>query len=184
MHRTKLFGLLLACALAPAAFAGVVDASPAGFTVENSRDVPVDADAAWRALVNDVDRWWPKDHTWWGAESTLSIEPVAGGCFCERAADGQRSARHMVVVFVEPGKLLRLTGGLGPMQGMGLHGVMEWRLAPAEGGTRITLFYRAGGYAPDDLTKLAPVVDRVQALQLGALADHLRAGRATQGGGG
>src|SRR3546814_2096701 len=99
-------------------------------------DVPVDADAAWRALVDDVDRWWPKDHSWWGGESTLSIEPVAGGCFCERTADGKRSARHMVVVFAEPGKLLRLAGGLGPLQGMGLHGVMEWRLAPIEGGTQ------------------------------------------------
>src|SRR3546814_7901970 len=64
----------------------------------------------------------------------------------------------MVVVFAEPGKLLRLAGGLGPLQGMGLHGVMEWRLAPIEGGTRVTLFYRAGGYTPDDLSKFAPVV--------------------------
>src|SRR3546814_11608851 len=77
----------------------------------------------------------------------------------------------MVVVFAEPGKLLRLAGGLGPLQGMGLHGVMEWRLAPIEGGTRVTLFYRAGGYTPADLSKFAPVVDRVQALPLGGFAD-------------
>lgn len=175
MHRTRLLCLLLVGVLAPAAAARVVDSSPAGFTIENARDVPVDADTAWHALVDDVDRWWPKDHSWWGGESTLSIESVAGGCFCERTADGRRSARHMVVLFAEPGKLLRLGGGLGPLQGMGIQGVMEWRLEPVEGGTRITLFYRAGGYAPDDLSEFAPVVDRVQALQLGGLADHLGA---------
>lgn len=156
------------------AHAVVVDATPAGFTVENSRDVPVDAATAWNALVADVDRWWPKDHSWWGRESTLSIEPVAGGCFCERASDGRRSALHMTVSFVDPGKLLRMTGGLGPLQGMGLHGALEWRFVPIEGGTRITLFYRAGGYTPEDLRKFAPVVDRVQALQLGGLVDYLQ----------
>jgi hypothetical protein len=58
---------------------------------------------------------------------------------------------------------------------MGLHGVLEFRLAPGpDGGTTITLFYRAGGYTPDDLEGFAAVVDQVQALQLGGLADLLR----------
>jgi hypothetical protein len=78
---------------------------------------------------------------------------------------------------VDPGKLLRLTGGLGPLQGMGLTGVLEFRLVPTDaGGTTITMFYRAGGYTPDDLSKLAPVVDRVQALQIGGLAALLGGG--------
>jgi hypothetical protein len=88
----------------------------------------------------------------------------------------------MEVVFVDPGSLLRLAGGLGPLQGMGVQGVMEWRLAPIDGGTRITLFYRAGGYTPDDLSKFAPVVDQVQALQLGGLVDHLQAATPTGSG--
>lgn len=161
--------------VATGAPAAVKDAAPAGFTVENTVVVPVDAEAAWRGLVGDVDRWWPKDHTWWGAASRLSIDARAGGCFCE--IGGARQAQHMVVAYVDPQRLLRMTGGLGPLQGMGLHGALEWRLAPAEGGTRITLHYRVGGYTPDDLSKFAPVVDRVQAQQLGALAAHLRAAR-------
>jgi len=61
------------------------------------------------------------------------------------------------------------------LQGMGLGGVVEFRLSPAEGGgTRITLYCRSGGYSPDDLGKFAPVVDKVQGLQLGGLADYLR----------
>jgi len=171
--RARLVACLVVVASSGAARAEVKDATPSGFTIENSVTVPVDAAAAWRALVEDVDRWWPRDHTWWGAESQLSIEPRAGGCFCERK--GEQQALHMLVTFVDPGRLLRLTGGLGPLQGMGLHGALEVRFAPAaEGGTTVTMFYRAGGYTPDDLSKLAPVVDKVQALQLGGLGSYLR----------
>jgi hypothetical protein len=153
--------------------AAVVDATASGFTIENTVEVPVDAMTAWKALVDDVGEWWPRDHTWWGEVSELTIEPRAGGCFCER--NGAQQAQHLQVAFVDPGRLLRLTGGLGPLQGMGLHGVLEFRLAAgAGGGTAITLFYRAGGYTPDDLAAFAPVVDQVQAQQLGGLAAHLR----------
>lgn len=155
------------------AHAEVKDASATGFTIENRQTVPVDAATAWQALVGGIDRWWPRDHSWWGTQSTLSIDPRAGGCFCEAAGD--RQALHMTVTFVDPGKTLRLLGGLGPLQGMGLHGAMEFQLAPAEGGgTSITLRYRIGGYSPDDLGQFAPVVDRVQGAQLGGLADYLR----------
>ncbi len=172
--RFHLFAAVLALCIAPPVQAAVKDSSPSGFTLENSEVVPVDADTAWKALVDDIGRWWPADHTWWGDASKLSIVPRVGGCFCE--INGDQQAWHMAVTFVDPGKTLRMTGGLGPLQGMGVHGALEFRLAPAEGGgTRITLRYRAGGYTPDDLSKFAPVVDRVQGLQLGGLAKFLRA---------
>lgn len=168
--RMVLVGVLAAAA--GLAHAEVKDSAPGGFTVENSRTVPVDAMTAWDALVTGVDLWWPKDHSWWGDASRLSINPRAGGCFCEMA--GRQQAQHMTVTYVDPGKTLRMTGGLGPLQGMGLHGALEFRLVEAgEGATRITMYYRVGGYSPDDLGKLAPVVDRVQSLQLGGLADFL-----------
>ena len=175
MRRLLVTAALVLGSAAPA-HAEVKDAAPGGFTVENTVVVPVDATTAWSALVGEVDAWWPKDHSWWGADSRLSIEPRAGGCFCE--ISGDRQAQHMAVTFVEPGKLLRMTGGLGPLQGMGLHGALEFRLEPVEGeaapSTRITMYYRAGGYSPDDLSAFAPVVDQVQAQQLGGLAEHLR----------
>ncbi|MBC7991334.1 MAG: SRPBCC family protein [Luteimonas sp.] len=163
---------LLGLALAAPAQAEVKDATPTGFTIENSVIVPADAATAWRALVDDVDQWWPKDHSWWGAASKLSIDARAGGCFCEIA--GAQQALHMTVTHVDPGKLMRMIGGLGPLQGMGLGGALEWRFVKADGGTRITLSYRAGGYTPDDLTKFAVAVDKVQGQQLGGLAEHLR----------
>jgi hypothetical protein len=153
------------------ALAEVKDASAAGFTTENSTLVMTDPMTAWQALVDGVDGWWPKDHSWWGKAGKFSIDAHAGGCFCERS--GAREAQHLEVVFSDPGKLLRLTGGLGPLQGMGLYGVLEWRLAAVDGGTRITYWYRAGGYTPDDLKSLAGVVDEVQAQQLAGLARYI-----------
>lgn len=174
MSAARFLAALLLAGLAPVAQAAVKDQAASGFTVENSEWVPAKPEAAWDALLA-VGRWWPKDHTWWGDASRLRIEAHAGGCFCE--IDGARQAQHMTVVFAEPGKLLRLTGGLGPLQGMGLSGAMEWRLAEENGGTRITLWYRAGGYTPDDLRMLAPIVDRVQGQQLGGLVEYLRQGK-------
>jgi uncharacterized protein YndB with AHSA1/START domain len=169
IHRAAVF--LVAFASFPL-HAEVKDATASGFTLENAITVPVDAATAWKALVEDVDRWWPADHTWWGAGSQLSIEPRAGGCFCER--NGEQQAQHMLVTFVDPGRLLRMTGGLGPLQAMGLHGALEFRFKASEGGgTTITMYYRAGGYTPDDLSQFVPVVDKVQALQIGGLRDHL-----------
>lgn len=165
------------------ASAAVKDAAANGFTVENEQVVAVAPELAWKALVEDIDRWWPKDHTWWGQDSRLSLQPRAGGCFCEIGRDGRQQALHMTVSFVDPGKTLRLLGGLGPLQGMGLHGALEFKLAAtADGGTRIVMTYRAGGYTPDDLSKFVAVVDQVQGLQLRGLGDYLRRSAASPAG--
>ena len=171
--KARLTGLLLGVLLiSPCVHAEIKDQAANGFTVENSQWVPVAPAQAWRGLVQDVGQWWPADHTWWGDASKLRIDARAGGCFCE--IDGDRQAWHMSVVFVEPNQLLRMSGGLGPLQGMGLSGALEWRLVEENQGTRITLWYRAGGYTPDDLRAFAKVVDKVQAQQLAGLAEHLR----------
>ena len=117
--------------------AKVVDSSAAGFTIENTVIVPADADTAWIALVNHVDEWWPKDHSWFGKAGKFSIDARAGGCFCE-VVDKQQQAMHMTVSMVVAGVKLRMLGGLGPLQGMGVSGAMDWKFDPAEGGTRIT----------------------------------------------
>lgn len=159
-------------ALLPVARAEVLDQSASGFTLQQKIEVPVSRDRAWAALVNDVGLWWPADHTWWGDARKLSIEAVANGCFCER--DGERQAAHMRVVFVDPPQTLRLLGGLGPLQGMGLDGVLEFSLqAQGERSTTVTMRYRAGGYVSEDLSQLVPVVDQVQGQQLGGLRDYL-----------
>lgn len=163
--------VLLALGLVAPAQAEIRDRTSGGFTVENSALIHAPAAEVWQAMTADVDRWWPKDHTWWGAASTLSIETRAGGCFCEMA--GEQQAQHLQVVFVDPRKTLRMSGGLGPMQGMGLHGMAEWTLSAEGNTTRVTWRYRAGGYTPDDLSGIAPVVDKVQAQQLNGLVEWM-----------
>src|SRR5262245_8323952 len=112
--------LPLVCALD--AQAKVVSSSAGGFVIENSAVVPADAHTAWRALVDDVGKWWPADHTWFGRSENLRIDARAGGCFCE--IDGDRQVQHMTIGFADPGSLLRMLGGLGPLQGMGMYGAL------------------------------------------------------------
>jgi len=171
----RLFALPVLMTASAAVSAKVLDSSPSGFTVENTVTVPVDAATAWRALVKDVDQWWPKDHSWFGKEGKFVIEARAGGCFCEIA--GKRQALHMTVTFTDPGRLLRMVGGLGPLQGMGLSGAMSWTLQPVDEGTQITLHYTAGGYTTEDLSKFVSIVDQVQGLQLGGLGNYLAKGK-------
>ncbi|MBW8192817.1 SRPBCC domain-containing protein [Neiella marina] len=151
------------------AIAQVVHIAPHGFIVENQVVINQPAEKVWHALIEDVDQWWPKDHSWW--QGTFSIDAKAGGCFCE--ISGGKSAEHMRISFVEPRKLLRMTGGLGPLQGMGMHGALDWQLANEGLNTKVTLTYRVSGIDPDGFDKLAPVVSHVQGLQLNALKHYL-----------
>lgn len=149
----------------------VIAVSDSGFIVENSASIKATPDTVWQALIQDVDKWWPKDHSWWGQQGTFSMDSVAGGCFCETA--GARSAQHMQIVFVEPGKLLRMTGGLGPLQDMGVYGALDWVFTEQGGQTLITLTYRVHGYYPDGFAELAPIVGQVQGIQLQGLVNFV-----------
>ena len=151
--------------------ADVVYANDRGFKITNSFKTSKTEQQVWQALVYKVDAWWPKDHSWWGDKGTFSIDPIAGGCFCEKS--GKNSAEHMHIAFVEHGKLLRMTGGLGPLQGMGLYGALDWKINGDDSETAVTLTYTVSGYYPDGYSKLAVIVDKVQAMQLGGLANSL-----------
>jgi hypothetical protein len=67
----------------------------------------------------------------------------------------------MQVVYVAPGKSLRMVGGLGPLQGFAVSGVMTVELSPAAGGTKLEMTYSAGGYVPDGMSAWAKPVDDV-----------------------
>ncbi len=43
-----------------------------------------------------------------------------GGCFCELIPDGAGEIEHMRVIYTRPGVTLRLQGGLGPLQEVGV----------------------------------------------------------------
>ena len=170
MGRNFIFiALVLVCVNAAAEVQHIAET---GFIIENKIQTGADVTTTWNAFIDDVDSWWPKDHSYWLEEGTFSIEPVAGGCFCEKSAEG-RSAEHMHIAFVDPGKLLRMTGGLGPLQGMGMFGALEFVFTESAQGTEVTMTYRVNGINPAGFAELAPIVDAVQGLQIGGLKDFL-----------
>ncbi|HPS51863.1 MAG TPA: hypothetical protein PK892_14255 [Bacteroidales bacterium] len=150
--------------------ATVVDSSFYGFTVVIERSVGMTPDSLYEVITRDVGRWWSNDHTWSGNASNLSIEAVAGGCFCEKLS-GEGMVKHMEVVWAERPGMLRMTGGLGPLQAMAVVGTMSIELLPCEAVTRIKITYTAGGYYKGGLQKIGLLVDKVMAQQ----ADRLKA---------
>ena len=154
----------LTCAVAASmllpltAAAEVKQASPDGFVLEHRFAITASPTVAWDVLVHP-ERYWPDDHTWSGRATNLSLAPEAGGCFCERWAQG--SAEHGRVIMAMPGKLLRFRGALGPFQDMAVTGVMTVALTPSESGTEAVVTYRVNGTATQRLGDMAAVVDSV-----------------------
>jgi hypothetical protein len=87
----------------------------------------------------------------------------------------------MSVSFVNPGVMLRLTGGLGPLGLMGAAGNMTWEFDDAETGTVVTLQYAVGGYMPEGLDTIAEPVDGVLVEQLTRLKSFVETGSPTEG---
>ncbi len=126
-------------------------------------------------LAKKLPAWWHPEHTWSGAASNLSLNARAGGCFCERLPNGG-SVEHARVVFVKPPEVLRLQGALGPLQDMGVLGVLTFKVAPAAEGSTVTLTYTVNGNLPADPKGLAAAVDQVLTQQLDRLTRYLDTG--------
>lgn len=144
--------------------ADVVSSSEQGFQIKIEQPYEGTANNGYQRFVDNVDQWWLDDHTWFGDAKNLSIDATAGGCFCE--IDGKKQALHMQVAYVDPGKTLRLVGGLGPLQSLGMNGTMT--ISFSDG--KVNLDYIVGGYPTTDFTQLAPIVDGVLQQQLASFA--------------
>ena len=175
LHFLRACGVALAVLLAtPVVVAEVTASSAGGFVSQHTLQLAASPDDAYRALTSDVGAWWDADHSHSGRASNFFMDTRAGGCFCERL-DGGGVVEHMRVVFLQPGKRLRLAGGLGPLQEMAVTGSMTFDLAPSEGGTLLSYTYAVGGFVPGGLDKLANAVDAVQLGQLKRLQAYLGA---------
>jgi hypothetical protein len=152
--------LVLVAVFSATAFAEVTDAGEGGFTVVNEVVISAGKDAVWQAATAEVGNWWNPDHTVSGDASLLSIKAQPLGCFCEQFGDNA-GVVHMQVTMVNPGVVMRLTGGLGPLGLMGVSGNMTWELDVHEAGTRVRFTYAVGGYQPGGLESIAAPVDAV-----------------------
>ncbi|MED5547555.1 MAG: SRPBCC family protein [Pseudomonadota bacterium] len=175
---TALMGL---CAPHLAA-AKVAEANERGFVVRHMVEIPSRVDKTWDTVL-DPAGWWDSAHTWSGDAANLSIDPKAGGCFCEllpndtspRAAP-KGSVEHMRVVYIERPRVLRMTGALGPLQSEAVNGTLTIQLKPRDGegeDTVLLLEYVVGGYMRQPVEAMAGSVDAMLGAQLERLASEL-----------
>jgi uncharacterized protein YndB with AHSA1/START domain len=174
--RLAMFAIVAAAVVGPAN-AEVVESVENGFLVRNEVLIDATPFKVYSALVDQIVSWWDPAHTFSGDSANLSIDPKPGGCFCERLPNNG-GVRHLTVVFVSPGKELRLTGALGPLQESGLAGSMRWKLSDEGNGTKVELSYSVGGYRAGGLRGLASPVDSVLRGQLFRLKAYVETGRA------
>jgi hypothetical protein len=154
LRTTAMIAVMALCA--PPVRADVTDSASNGFTVKIAVDVAAPAAKAYGSIV-DVASWWDPEHTYSGKASNLSIDATPGGCFCEKLPNG--GVRHLTVVYADSGKVLRLSGGLGPMQDMAVSGSLNFALAESAGKTTIVLTYKVGGYLPGGVDAMAKPAD-------------------------
>jgi hypothetical protein len=173
-------GLLFIALVAVPVQAEVLDSASNGFTVRHSVMIAADRQTVYQTVVTKISGWWSSDHTVSGDAANLFLTDTISGCFCERLGEGAGLV-HMSVSFVNPGVMLRLTGGLGPLGLMGAAGNMTWEFDDAETGTVVTLQYAVGGYMPAGLDTIAEPVDGVLVEQLTRLKSFVETGSPTEG---
>lgn len=162
MRSVPLIALTLLSAT-PAA-AEVIGAGDHGFEVQHSVNLVVPQPQAFGAF-GQISRWWNKDHTYSGDASRLSLQLRPGGCFCE-TIEGGGGVEHMRVTYVQPGERVVLTGSLGPLLFEATSGVMDVKVERIAGGSRLTMNYRAAGFANGGAAAMAPLVDQVLGEQI------------------
>lgn len=178
IQRIARWSLALASILAtPALLAEVVDSSPNGFTVRQEILIAAERTQVYDTAVNRVGQWWSSEHTFSGEAGNLYIEPRLQGCFCEKIAE-EGGVVHLLITFISPNHMLRLTGGLGPLGLLGTSGNMTWEFQDADEDTLLVLTYVVGGYSAAGLDALATPVDNVLAEEMTRLKNLLETGKA------
>jgi uncharacterized protein YndB with AHSA1/START domain len=145
--------------------AELASSGPSGFLIRSTVTVRGTPAAAYARFL-DIGSWWNPAHSYSQDGKRLTLKAEPGGCFCESLEDGG-FVEHMRVVFVSPAKLLRLQGGLGPLQPMGATGTMTVQFEAAGAETKVTLSYAVTAFLPDNQPKeIATAVDGMLLEQL------------------
>ncbi len=157
------------------ASATVKDSAANGFTLTQSYDVAASPADAYKKFLA-VGEWWESSHTFSQNAHNLSIEEKAQGCWCEKLPGGG-GVRHMELIYFAPGKTLRFSGGLGPLQSFAGAGAMTITFTAKDGGTHVDMSYAVFAYSPTGMAALAPVVDNVLAVQFGRFKNLVDRGK-------
>ena len=84
--------------------------------------------------------------------------------------------RVVAVMESEGVRTLRTVGGLGPLQAMGVTGVLTFTVAPDASGAKISVEYRVSGEPGLGLENIAAPVDSVLMEQFGRLSRFIATG--------
>ena len=82
----------------------------------------------------------------------------------------------MQVINVMPGKMLVMTGGLGPLQFMAASGSMVFKISPQASGAKLEITYSVTGYFPGGTTALTSSVDGVLNTQFARFKSFVETG--------
>ena len=176
MMRSNIVTLAIVFAILAPLRGEVMESTAVGFLVRNTAAINAPPAKVYAALTDGVGGWWDPVHTFSHDSRNLSVDAKPGGCFCERLPDGG-GVQHMSVVYASPGKLLRLTGAIGPLQEAALSGTMTWNLLQAGGGTTVELTYAVGGFRAGGFRDIPTVIDGVLRGQLARLKALVETGR-------
>lgn len=180
LKRDLLLTALIALGATSIASAEVLDAAANGFTVRHVVTIAAERQTVYKAAVTRIGEWWSSDHTVSGNATNLYLTDSIPGCFCERLGEGSGLV-HLSVSFVNPGVMLRLTGGLGPLGLMGVSGNMTWEFDDSADETVVTFQYAVGGYMAGGLDTIADPVDGVLIEQMKRLKTFVETGSPDEG---
>ena len=169
-----LLAAVVALGAAGSAGAETTQVAASGFLVTARHELKAPAPRVY-AAIGEIERWWNPAHSYSGQAANLSLARQAGGCFCERW--GSNAVEHARVVTALEDRMLRLEGALGPLQALGINGVLTFALAPKEGGTTLVVTYRVAGNEGSGLQQLAGPVDGVITEQVRRLVAYVETGK-------
>lgn len=175
MNRLTAIALAAFLAIPSIAEAKVLAQGATGFVVEHKVELKTDAKAAYDAFIK-VGSWWSSSHSFSGDAKNLTIDTKLGGCWCEALPNGG-FVKHMDVVHAAPGSMLVFSGGLGPLQFMGVAGSMVVTFKNAKGVTTVTMRYDVGGRDDKDFEDISKGVDGVIAEQFARYAKFADTGK-------
>ena len=153
----------------------VLDKNDSSFVLQLELKIQAGPAEVFDTFVNDIGNWWDSSHTYSGDAKNLTIDARPGGCFCEsfptsEQSDPTNGAVHMSVAYVQKPLMIRLLGGLGPLQEEGAQGAMTIRFEGEESHTNLKVRYTVIGR---NLENWADPVNRVVSEQLERLKNYV-----------
>ena len=167
--RTVVFGILvLVCHQHVAA--EVLKSEKDGFLIEIKQATIAEPAECFRIFVEDFGKWWDPSHSYSRNPASMSLDLKRMAMFEKLPNNG--FVRHMEIVFYQPDKMLRLSGGLGPLQPKGVSGALTFEFQKTDQGCEVLVSYNVSGSSLQALDKIAKPVDAVLSRQLKRFAER------------